>query len=138
MFDLLKDGLTQIITDLSAGTAETFKKIKGVDCFDKVLGNLGQYASSGGNVSVKYILFKGINDNIEEIEKFIDIAVRLKVSVLLSKNFVTIKTSIEQEQLDVFVKFIHSLKVRNVKFSLAEETFRSEDVRYLRRYGALP
>jgi|GEM_PF-1078514 len=65
-----------MIVSVDAGCAETYKKIKQIDCYDKVLDNLRKYALKTNFkgrylVSGKYIIIPGINDNKEEIEKWI-------------------------------------------------------------------
>lgn len=62
---------------LDCGTRETFKKIKGVDKFDDVIKNIKKYVTDTKELSdrimLKYILLKGVNDNKEEIDKWIDV-----------------------------------------------------------------
>lgn len=65
-----------MIVSVDAGCPETYKKIKQIDCYDKVLDNLRKYALKTNFkgrylVSGKYIIIPGINDNKEEIEKWI-------------------------------------------------------------------
>ncbi len=62
---------------------ETYKKIKRVDCFDELVNNLKTYISAcenaKNNIILKYIIVDNINDNNEEIEKFINLAKNLGV-----------------------------------------------------------
>jgi wyosine [tRNA(Phe)-imidazoG37] synthetase (radical SAM superfamily) len=74
LFDLMNDrkGLVQI--SLDAGTRETFAKIKGADCFERVVGNIRKYAEAKiGMVMLKYIFLPGVNDNDADINGFIDV-----------------------------------------------------------------
>ena len=54
---------------------ETYKKIKQVDCFDKVVSNIKTYINASkyakNSITMKYIIIDGINDNIKEITDFI-------------------------------------------------------------------
>lgn len=73
---LLADNRGLVSISIDAGFRETYKKIKGVDCFDKVVSNIKKYSNFTKNktcLSVKYILNIGINDNTEEILKFFEI-----------------------------------------------------------------
>ena len=64
-----------ICISLDAGTKETFKKIKNVDAFDQVIENIKRLKqNSKAQISLKYIIIKDLNDNKEELEKFLNIA----------------------------------------------------------------
>lgn len=72
---------------LDSGSRETYKKIKRVDTYDRVIENLYKYKDKGCNIFLKYILIPEYNDNIDEIIKFLDICNELKVKhVTLSQN----------------------------------------------------
>ncbi len=70
---LLKDNKGGMTTSLDSGSKETYFKIKRVDKFDSCISNLKKYVSKSENpkIKVKYIIVDNINDNIEEIEKFL-------------------------------------------------------------------
>lgn len=75
----LKNKQFEVITSIDSGTRETYKKIKSVDCFDRVCDNLKKYVKashSKDNVKLKYIITPGYNDTIEEIDKWYEIAVK--------------------------------------------------------------
>ena len=55
---------------IDSGSRETFKKVKGEDKYDTVLENIIRYVNSGINITIKYIIVKKLNDNIEEIQDF--------------------------------------------------------------------
>lgn len=69
---------------LDSGNRDTYKKIKGLDYFDRVVTNLGKYAADGCKIILKYILLAGINDDTENIEQFFEIAEKIGASVSLS------------------------------------------------------
>lgn len=72
---------------LDSGSRETYKKIKRVDTYDRVIENLHKYKEKGCNIFLKYILIPEYNDNLEEIIKFLDVCSELKVQhVTLSQN----------------------------------------------------
>jgi pyruvate-formate lyase-activating enzyme len=62
-----------VTTSVDAGTRETFKKIKGLDVFDKVRDNIIRYGKASGDMRLKYILFDGLNDNKEDIDGFLQL-----------------------------------------------------------------
>ena len=69
---------------LDAGTRETYKKIKKVDKFDDVVQNVRRYIKETGrdfaaHILMKYIILKGVNDNKEEIDKWIDVCLSIGV-----------------------------------------------------------
>ncbi len=61
----------EIVMSLDAGTPETFAKIKGVDCWNRVLDNLRKYRQFGSIVP-KFIIQPGMNDNEKDIDGFVD------------------------------------------------------------------
>ncbi len=79
----LKNGIASLNMSLDAGTRETYKKIKKVDKFNDVIKNLKRYVKESKQdnpeINVKYIILKGMNDNEEEITKFIETMVNIGV-----------------------------------------------------------
>lgn len=69
---------------LDCGYAETFKRIKGVDKFNDVIKNIKRYINetkeNSYRVMIKYILLEGVNDNKEEIDKWIQVCSELGVT----------------------------------------------------------
>ncbi len=73
----IKAGSTYVVISLDCGTRKTYKKIKRVDAFDKVVENIHKYAKDTKNIhtlTIKYIIIPGINDNFREFKKFLKIA----------------------------------------------------------------
>lgn len=65
-----------MIISVDAGSRDVYKKIKQVDCYDIVRENIRKYTLKTNYkgrflVSGKYIIIPGINDNKEEIEKWL-------------------------------------------------------------------
>lgn len=72
---------------LDSGSSETYKKIKRVDKFDLVINNIKKYKENGCRIFLKYILIPEINDNVEEIGRFIEIVKEIGIEhVTLSQN----------------------------------------------------
>ncbi len=65
---------------IDSGSRETFKKIKTVDKFDDVIENLKQYVKLPILLRLKYILVRGVNDNIEELTKYIELMHKIGIT----------------------------------------------------------
>lgn len=71
--DMLSNGNSEILVSVDAGTKETFRRLKGVDTFDKVCSNLLKYSKTGGTTELKYVLIDNENDNEDDIRGFIEL-----------------------------------------------------------------
>jgi len=73
---------------MDAGTRETFKKIKGVDGFDRVVENMKRYSKSDINkvTKLKYIICPEMNDNVEEFSAFLDICEGITNKIEISSD----------------------------------------------------
>jgi molybdenum cofactor biosynthesis enzyme MoaA len=91
---LLSSGKGRIIVSVDAGTRDTFEKVKGVDAFNRVYDTLCRYSrESKDAINLKYIFLPGINDNEEDINKFIALANEIK------SNSITISADMLNTQL---------------------------------------
>ena len=74
-------------TSIDCGTAETWKKIKQVDNFEKVVSNLHQYAACCHDVAtqltLKYIVLPGINDNEKDYRGVFSLMRQIGAKVLV-------------------------------------------------------
>lgn len=78
VYNALKDNKIQIITSLDAGTAETYKKIKGANIFDRVVGNIKKYQSSGTKMLLlKYVICHE-NMNDDDLHGFVRLVEEIK------------------------------------------------------------
>ncbi len=82
--DAFKKNRCRLLISLDSSTPETYKKIKQVDCFDKIVDNIKNYISASGynaknNITMKYILVDGVNDNIHELANFINLVKELGI-----------------------------------------------------------
>lgn len=100
----------QLIISLDSGSKEIYKKIKQVDCFDVLISNIQKYIQASDNakenIILKYIIVDDINDNKEEISKFIDVVCNLGI-----KN---VRIDIDYEKY----KFANNAKVPKHYFDL--------------------
>jgi pyruvate-formate lyase-activating enzyme len=86
---LLSSGRGSIIVSIDSGTQETFKKVKGVDAFNRVCNTLRQYGrESKETIVLKYIFLPGINDNETDIDGFVALANEIKC------NYITISSDL--------------------------------------------
>lgn len=66
---------------IDCGSKETFQRLKVVDKFDDVVNNLKRYLKLPVQIRLKYILIKGVNDNIEELSKYIELMKELGIKI---------------------------------------------------------
>lgn len=96
-----------------AGTRETYLKIKQVDCFDRVVDNIKKYIKASENakkmITLKYIIVDNINDNEEEMEKFLNLASDLGI--------VNVRLDFDYEKY----KFTKDIKVPDYYFKLFDK-----------------
>jgi pyruvate-formate lyase-activating enzyme len=131
LYDLLHDGLAIIRISLDSGYSETYAKIKGVNCFDKVLANLHKYAQSNGEIVLKYIIFEGINDNVREVDKFIDIADSLGANIQISQDNTHRQNVFSHKLRELFLYFIKKIDSVNLKYSFTEEYINKVDLDFI-------
>ena len=69
---------SHICISLDAGTKETFYKIKGIDAFEQTIQNIKTLREkSQAHIALQYIIVKDINDNLYELEKFLNIVLEI-------------------------------------------------------------
>ncbi len=81
--DALRQNRASVVISIDSGSASTYRKIKNVDAFDKVVDSIKEYVNASvdnpNNVRIKYIIIPGVNDNLDEIDKFFDLMKKLNV-----------------------------------------------------------
>ena len=121
---------------LDSACPETYKKVKGVNGFDRVTANLDAYLESAINkraVHVKYIVFE-LNNSLKEIEKFFHLCQKTGVTdVQLSLNFNEVNTNtVSQQTLEaalLFIKLSHNLGMHCSPFFIDEKyLFKIQDI----------
>ena len=69
-------GRLDVTVSVDCSDRETYKKIKQIDAYDKVMETLKLYASAQTEnktlVRSKYIIIPGVNDNEKEVEKWLE------------------------------------------------------------------
>lgn len=86
---------------IDSGTAKTWARVKGVDNFDQVMENLSRYYVAGGGrpgqVTLKYIVFPGVNDNYEDYAALMEIMKAIQVEKLAISRDVRVKYNAKDE-----------------------------------------
>jgi pyruvate-formate lyase-activating enzyme len=124
--DLMSLGLAYIHVSMDAGTQETFATVKGLDCWNKVTDNLAKYAYSAkfqNQISLKYIILPGINDNAADADGFVELASKLKAMVFISSDANNINEPLNEHTLNIALRLVRGCKQRNIRISLVSEFF---------------
>ena len=116
----LRHGKTTINCSVDAGTRETYKRVKGVDCFERVCENLRRY-SENALLDLKYIFLPGINDDDANIDGFMRLIDELCPDhVILSRNFSDL-SQLSDHALDMMARLtVHSQR-RSIKTKTLDE-----------------
>lgn len=76
----IKKGVLNVVISIDAGCEKTYKKVKNVNAYKKVLDNMKKYAAANKNyyglMTSKYIIIPNVNDNRKEIDMWIDSVVK--------------------------------------------------------------
>lgn len=105
----LRKGCVDLIVSVDSGSKELHRKIKQVDTYDNVWGNLKNYASHQSHpylVKTKYIVIPGVNDNKEEIVKWLekskDFGIRSVIQEIESQWFYSTRPNIPERIYELF------------------------------------
>ena len=66
---------------IDCGCRESFKRIKTVDKFDSLVENLKKYTKLPIQLRLKYILVRNVNDNLEEVAKYIELMKEIGIKI---------------------------------------------------------
>lgn len=122
---LMKKKKANIHVALDSGTAQTFKKIKGVDAFEKVCDNLRKYASvDNKRVTLKYIYLPGINSNQTDIDGFVGLCNELNPqSCCINADAVSDREDLPDKDLKLIAYLIMSLLKGDQLVDISGELF---------------
>ena len=74
--EAIRKGVLNVVISIDAGSDKTYKKIKQVNAYKKVLENMKKYAEANtenyGLMTSKYIIIPNVNDNRKEIDMWIN------------------------------------------------------------------
>lgn len=116
--EMFKKDKAFLITSLDCGSKETYKKIKRVNQFDKMINNLKRYKEECGEkakLNVKYVIVENYNDNLQEAKNFLSIIKEIKIpiiqydidyrKIMMKKNFQFIIPSTYYKIYELFEKY---------------------------------
>lgn len=112
---------------LDSGTPETFKKIKRVDGYYKVLKNIAQYSKSGGKIELKYIIIEGVNDNVKDINGFVSVCKQYASSVRISCNKFNYKKQLSENTISLIKIIIDCCRNASIPISFSYSQFNQND-----------
>lgn len=126
-----------VTVSLDCGTPETYRKVKRVNQFKRVVDNLRAYSENGCMINLKFILLPGYNDNFEDIDSFINIAKELKnlSRVVISQDMLA-KSNEGHMPESVFIwfsYFVARLQEEGIRWSLTKEFITDYDYRRIER-----
>ena len=111
--NLMKENKATLTTSVDAGSVETFKLVRKVNQYNKVLNNLKKYYDhSPNNLIIKYILTED-NSSIKEIESFVNDIKKVGLSnanFLVSSNYYDEDLSLDQ---GITIIYFHHLLIKN-------------------------
>ncbi len=128
---LLKKDLVDYTTSLDCATPEIYFKLKRVDKFRDTVNNLKRYAaiSDGKGITVKYIVIEHINDNIDEVTKFVnlmaDIGIR-NIEFMIDNKYVMFtnldETPLPKHYGKLYLHFKQLCEEKNINLTLWSKT----------------
>ena len=133
---IMKNKGSYLNVSLDSGTKETYKKVKGIDAFEKVTRNIEEYASDGGRISLKYILMPKLNDSSDDFDGFTVFAKKVEAfRVQVSqdrKNFsenelVKSWEHLSDYQYEKYKELVQKLKDAGLKPEIAVDNFSPSD-----------
>ncbi|MCL2187586.1 MAG: radical SAM protein [Defluviitaleaceae bacterium] len=103
--NLASNSLSTLSFSIDSGTAETWKKVKGVNNFTQTINNLQLYAkkSNPGQILIKYIILPGINDEQADFEGLMEIIKQLKTPVLTISRDMSLEYSCDVDASNLLI-----------------------------------
>ncbi len=131
-----------VTISLDAGTRETYKKIKNVDYFKKVINNIKKYKKgldpiSASLIGMKYIFIPGYNDTLEEVQAWLKIVEDLgmtNIQLELEHHWYEKNKYLPdnvKEYIDMIVKYAHEHKCNLAYREILTTCGYTEVIRYI-------
>ena len=113
-----------LTVSLDCGTAETFKKVKGSNNFNKVVENLMKYRKHG-DVWLKYVVMLGVNDGEADIQGFLDIMSELNPRELRlnSEYFIPLRSAFY-----IIARFSQECFSRKISFGMESDRYTKKNL----------
>jgi pyruvate-formate lyase-activating enzyme len=122
----MKDG-GRINVSLDSGTKETCYKVKGVNCFEKVLKNIRRYRADGAKIELKYIVIEGLNDSQEDIDGFAEIAADIADQIIITVDLNILETGISASMWSSLERLVVKSKQTGIPIRLHSEHLSNEN-----------
>jgi len=97
---------------IDSGSRETWRKVKGVDNFREIIENLAKYRNSSsrpGQITLKYIVLPGVNDNHDDYAAVIDLMKGLGTTHLTLARDTSVKYGLGEEESERLVTAVGQL-----------------------------
>lgn len=118
--NILKNNKKAFINfSIDSGTPDTWKKVKGLNNYYKVLDNLKKYIeySSPEQIYLKYIILPNINNDDKNYYGLVEIMKKIKLThIILSKNYDSEDDNAEKESLKRIIKILED---NNITYEFA-------------------
>ena len=99
-----------LLVSVDAGTKETYKRIRGVDLYERLRINLLRYSKiAPGYVDLKYIFVPGENDDKKDIEGFVNLCLEIKPGYIFITYDIFTSIQIAPQKTVEAVRYLISL-----------------------------
>ena len=129
--ELLRDRQVVMNCSLDAGTAETYKRIKGADCYERVFCTLKKYAATGAKIQLKYILLQGVNDNEIYVRCFCEIAGEVASEVILSRDCNDHSDGLTEREMEMVRLFISLCRDKDLPVSFVDANMDAKGLEFI-------
>jgi len=126
---LMESGrIVLLLTSLDAGTRETFKAIKRVDMFDRVVENLKKYPVHKTRLMLKYIFLEGVNDNEADVDGYYEIVKEVGGIISLSANLTAPYT---EKMKELTLRLVKKAKADGISVSSTSSYLTPQDAKFI-------
>ncbi|HAU86732.1 MAG TPA: hypothetical protein DCW90_14945 [Lachnospiraceae bacterium] len=119
---------------IDAGTVETWFKVKGVNNFDTVLQNLNRYSSKCSNpeqITLKYIVLPGVNDNLEDYQALAQImkSLHIKELIISRDNRLRFEKMILEHEMQIEWKGNKKKNTTDIAIEILQDTMQKAGIK---------
>ena len=130
--NIITNKKSHMVISLDSGCEETYKKIKRVPYFNQVVDNIKKYISmtkkNNPNIILKYIIVEKLNDNKEEIEKFLTLISEIGIKrVRLDVEYLSFIDKLKDQIPLHYYELFHYAKKRTVELGLELDSYKYEN-----------
>lgn len=115
---------------IDAGTAETYKKVKGKDEFENVVSTLMKYHERGARILLKYIILPD-NASVDDYDGFLDVAEKIDaINVYISCDITVAVNDITSSIIDGAIYMAKGCIERHINYTIMPY-FGDKNVKYI-------